>query len=218
MGNKHSTTKLRKQYERDYAQRHDRTWRRRAEGISAEHHSKEAEIQETLVVLDSAISSMLIGHFLPDRARILLVGIRSSWDDATRKLQTIQSRLEEEDFCELEARILTIEYYSIFDRVSKQVTSVRANLWYSIAAAERNRDLRPLPTVQQTRLEPMHFKDLPENHDNDEEEFCPICTDNYSEEKAILKCPDCRNYMHGECILRWLRANMECPLCRETLR
>lgn len=50
----------------------------------------------------------------------------------------------------------------------------------------------------------------------DVDDKCPICLDDLdSNNKEILSsCPTCKNYVHTECIVAWLRNNDKCVFCR----
>eukprot|EP00190_Bangiopsis_sp_CCMP1999_P006912 CAMPEP_0198723942 /NCGR_PEP_ID=MMETSP1475-20131203/1455_1 /TAXON_ID= ORGANISM="Unidentified sp., Strain CCMP1999" /NCGR_SAMPLE_ID=MMETSP1475 /ASSEMBLY_ACC=CAM_ASM_001111 /LENGTH=163 /DNA_ID=CAMNT_0044485285 /DNA_START=28 /DNA_END=519 /DNA_ORIENTATION=+ len=45
---------------------------------------------------------------------------------------------------------------------------------------------------------------------------CPICSDEYSEEKVATKLP-CKHCFHHECIVQWLTKRNTCPMCRSEL-
>jgi hypothetical protein len=45
-------------------------------------------------------------------------------------------------------------------------------------------------------------------------ESCPICFDDYQEEEECAFCSQCRNGIHKECLVLWLKQKQSCPLCR----
>jgi hypothetical protein len=47
------------------------------------------------------------------------------------------------------------------------------------------------------------------------ENNCPICISNY-DNPVLLSC--CQNIFCGKCILKWLKDNKSCPMCRQTTR
>jgi hypothetical protein len=52
----------------------------------------------------------------------------------------------------------------------------------------------------------------------DKESECPICFDQLKkDDNVVLKCPDCLNCIHSECVTKWLSYNKNCPLCRSTV-
>ena len=55
--------------------------------------------------------------------------------------------------------------------------------------------------------------DMSEKTISDEDE-CPICYD-YLNSGEIKSCPDCKNFVHLQCIKKWLEMrNLTCVLCR----
>ncbi|KAL5541297.1 hypothetical protein UlMin_042519 [Ulmus minor] len=51
---------------------------------------------------------------------------------------------------------------------------------------------------------------LPKDSDN----TCSICLSEYKVREALRTIPDCGHYFHDDCIVKWLRLNATCPLCR----
>lgn len=47
----------------------------------------------------------------------------------------------------------------------------------------------------------------------DRTDVCPICYDEYGEQ-TVLSCPDCGNYVHGDCVMVWLERKSSCVYCR----
>jgi hypothetical protein len=47
----------------------------------------------------------------------------------------------------------------------------------------------------------------------EEHDMCPICFDNISD-REILSCPNCKNYVHNECMKVWLETKNTCVFCR----
>ena len=41
---------------------------------------------------------------------------------------------------------------------------------------------------------------------------CPVCYEKLSDD--LVKCPDCNNAIHSECITKWLKYNKSCVFCR----
>ena len=51
----------------------------------------------------------------------------------------------------------------------------------------------------------------------DSEEDCPICYDHLRTEgvvKALVSCPCCANWMHQQCMKKWLETKDTCVMCR----
>ena len=46
---------------------------------------------------------------------------------------------------------------------------------------------------------------------------CPICYLELDNTNNTLKCPECKNYIHKECIKKWLLYNKNCALCRSEI-
>ncbi|KAL5552311.1 hypothetical protein UlMin_002487 [Ulmus minor] len=51
---------------------------------------------------------------------------------------------------------------------------------------------------------------LPKANDN----TCSICLSEYKAKEVLRTIPDCGHYFHDVCIVKWLRLNAMCPLCR----
>ena len=50
--------------------------------------------------------------------------------------------------------------------------------------------------------------------DNDEAPTCPICIDEFDENKEIRVTP-CRHVFHADCLKGWLKVSHCCPMCRK---
>ena len=48
-----------------------------------------------------------------------------------------------------------------------------------------------------------------------EEEECPICFDLLLNQD-VKSCPECHNFIHTACIIKWLSYNTSCVLCRSS--
>ena len=163
------------------------------------------------------------------------MSIQSLWnemalrsDNTTQLFHALRSRLLEGNLSESEAEDLVREFYiydfdmfqMIFEieQIAQRVSDRAQQFSQSQEEEERERERNiPIPTVEQTTLETMAFTELP-NNDDGEEEACPICADEYTEEKDILRCPGCRKHMHADCILMWLKLKEVCPLCRHVVK
>merc|ERR1719197_992195 len=45
---------------------------------------------------------------------------------------------------------------------------------------------------------------------------CCICMEKFSE-KGVIKRTGCQHYFHEECLGKWLKTQVTCPLCRNDL-
>lgn len=45
------------------------------------------------------------------------------------------------------------------------------------------------------------------------EDSCPICYDIFGD-KELVSCPDCKGYIHKECMCIWLKTSKTCVCCR----
>jgi hypothetical protein len=55
-------------------------------------------------------------------------------------------------------------------------------------------------------------------------DVCPICYEILIDEDAclttkkhLLSCPDCKNYVHQQCIEKWIEYNTTCVYCRSSV-
>ncbi|MHA1462878.1 MAG: RING finger protein [Candidatus Heimdallarchaeota archaeon] len=48
-------------------------------------------------------------------------------------------------------------------------------------------------------------------------EICAICRKNLKKDDLIFQCPNCSTFFHQNHLQEWLKANSECPVCRNTL-
>lgn len=46
-----------------------------------------------------------------------------------------------------------------------------------------------------------------------DDDVCPICYNALPTEE-LLSCPDCKNYIHNDCMMVWLERNKTCVFCR----
>lgn len=46
---------------------------------------------------------------------------------------------------------------------------------------------------------------------------CSICLMDYKESDLVRVLPGCSHFFHVKCVDPWLRMNLTCPICRETL-
>ena len=53
------------------------------------------------------------------------------------------------------------------------------------------------------------------NREIEEDDDCPICFDilNYDKSK-LVSCPKCKNYIHVNCMKKWLKKHTTCVYCR----
>ena len=47
----------------------------------------------------------------------------------------------------------------------------------------------------------------------DKELICSICLEEFNSEKEIAFL-DCKHFYHMECIIKWIKKDASCPLCR----
>lgn len=64
------------------------------------------------------------------------------------------------------------------------------------------------------------IKFLNANFKHSDKEFnkddrCPICYENFND-APVLNCPDCKNYVHSDCVKIWLTYSDFCCYCRST--
>ena len=47
---------------------------------------------------------------------------------------------------------------------------------------------------------------------------CSVCLDKYNVGEAVKRCPGCKNFIHDNCIRKWMThpEHQTCPLCRQT--
>ncbi|KAF8071017.1 RNF126 [Scenedesmus sp. PABB004] len=80
--------------------------------------------------------------------------------------------------------------------------------------------MRSLPVThyrgQPADAAPRDVEACPAFDDEQELESCPICFGEYAEGQAIIKLM-CNHFFHKECILRWLKRDATCPLCKADL-
>nr|CAD1819269.1 unnamed protein product [Ananas comosus var. bracteatus] len=76
------------------------------------------------------------------------------------------------------------------------------------------------PVSSRLRLMPMAMEGLELSQlaaaGSAEDEMCAICLAELHAGSEVTRLP-CSHYFHGECVLRWLRINCSCPLCRFVL-
>ncbi|KAI0317835.1 hypothetical protein OF83DRAFT_1057920, partial [Amylostereum chailletii] len=48
----------------------------------------------------------------------------------------------------------------------------------------------------------------------DSDTRCPICLDDYAEDDALLRVPQCNHWLHQGCLEQWLHGATTCPVCR----
>jgi len=50
-------------------------------------------------------------------------------------------------------------------------------------------------------------------------ECCVICYENFDKgNQLLIDYPDCDHTYHFDCIAEWFRRNMNCPMCKKTIR
>jgi hypothetical protein len=47
-----------------------------------------------------------------------------------------------------------------------------------------------------------------------EPEMCSICHINMTDKEVLVSCPDCKKFLHKDCINKWLIHQQTCPCCR----
>ncbi|KIY72536.1 hypothetical protein CYLTODRAFT_440463 [Cylindrobasidium torrendii FP15055 ss-10] len=50
-----------------------------------------------------------------------------------------------------------------------------------------------------------------------EEDCCPICLEDYTDDAVVTKLNQCSHYLHGKCIADWLQRADTCPICRQSV-
>jgi hypothetical protein len=45
-------------------------------------------------------------------------------------------------------------------------------------------------------------------------ESCPICYEYLKDETKCISCPDCKGYIHKDCMNVWLETKKSCVYCR----
>mmetsp|Transcript_8671 Transcript_8671/g.9435 ORF Transcript_8671/g.9435 Transcript_8671/m.9435 type:complete len:413 (-) Transcript_8671:469-1707(-) len=50
-----------------------------------------------------------------------------------------------------------------------------------------------------------------------EETECQVCKDELENGNELLRVPHCHHYFHKECLLRWIKMQAWCPVCRSSL-
>eukprot|EP01129_Flabellula_baltica_P003932 TRINITY_DN13673_c0_g1_i1.p1 TRINITY_DN13673_c0_g1~~TRINITY_DN13673_c0_g1_i1.p1 ORF type:complete len:416 (+),score=76.23 TRINITY_DN13673_c0_g1_i1:105-1250(+) len=51
--------------------------------------------------------------------------------------------------------------------------------------------------------------------DEPEEPNCPVCIEPFTEEKKAYKLPKCGHEFHSDCLVKWYRGYISCPVCSE---
>jgi len=49
------------------------------------------------------------------------------------------------------------------------------------------------------------------------ENECLVCRDELDEGCKVLRIPTCKHYFHSECLVRWIKLQAWCPVCRSSL-
>ncbi|KAL5722499.1 hypothetical protein ACHQM5_006014 [Ranunculus cassubicifolius] len=52
---------------------------------------------------------------------------------------------------------------------------------------------------------------------NPDDYTCSICLSDYQAKETLKIIPDCKHCFHSTCIDEWLRQNVTCPICRNTM-
>lgn len=47
---------------------------------------------------------------------------------------------------------------------------------------------------------------------------CAVCKDEMDINSEIIRLPNCKHYFHSECIMRWLKMQGCCPVCRDKIQ
>jgi E3 ubiquitin-protein ligase ATL6/9/15/31/42/55 len=47
---------------------------------------------------------------------------------------------------------------------------------------------------------------------------CSICLNDFMDEEALTRLPECDHLFHNECVIDWLKGHLICPYCRCDIR
>ena len=116
----------------------------------------------------------------------------------------IVSRQHDEDFTSDEVdllidKFLQASWYWGFDAWTAIVNAINARI--------------DEPQIQDTTLQTISY----EKNDDEEEEPCCVCLDDFVENENLQKCPGCKKCTHEHCIQQCLKEKPTCPLCRHDL-
>ena len=88
--------------------------------------------------------------------------------------------------------------------------------------------LNAVTSMPRTDLEPVVVRPEPQTIDRattlrsareeDEQEVCSVCQDEYTEGQAIRSITHCSHMFHKSCIDQWFERNVHCPVCRYDIR
>ena len=63
-------------------------------------------------------------------------------------------------------------------------------------------------------IQAMEDTTITQQHLDEKKDQCSVCMENYKLGEEVMKCPNCKNLIHDDCIRGWLAGNETCPLCR----
>ncbi|KAK1278780.1 NEP1-interacting protein-like 1 [Acorus gramineus] len=66
-------------------------------------------------------------------------------------------------------------------------------------------------------LETVRYDRSGADEEEEEEEVCPVCLQNFVVGEEIKSTP-CGHRFHEECIFRWMESSRTCPMCRSSVR
>lgn len=71
--------------------------------------------------------------------------------------------------------------------------------------------------IETVEFDPLLFASTDAADDTGPDQHCCICTADYRKGSRIKKTP-CKHFFHEECLGRWLKVQVTCPLCRNDLQ
>ena len=51
-----------------------------------------------------------------------------------------------------------------------------------------------------------------------ENNICTICLQNFIKDETLITLPQCQHLFHEDCIHKWLKGNLICPICRKNVK
>ena len=51
-----------------------------------------------------------------------------------------------------------------------------------------------------------------------ENNSCTICLQNFINGENLITLPQCQHVFHEDCINKWLKGNIICPICRKNVK
>ncbi|KAL5732161.1 RING-type E3 ubiquitin transferase [Ranunculus cassubicifolius] len=62
----------------------------------------------------------------------------------------------------------------------------------------------------------LYYRDSKLEHQDDDGKSCAICLEDFEPREEVVTTP-CKHMFHEECILRWVKSNGQCPVCRHVI-